>query len=103
MEQVNVAMIPAVLAGIVKQLEAIDGWLTQNLHIWVRMQTRHILQKARMRYPKSAILAKFWWNGKSALPLRRETKKHHETDTIILQTARRFRQILLDASADGVF
>ena len=24
----NVAMIPAVLAGIVKQLEAIDGWLT---------------------------------------------------------------------------
>jgi len=28
MEQVNVAMIPAVLAGIVKQLEAIDGWLT---------------------------------------------------------------------------
>lgn len=30
-------------------------------------------------------------------------KKHHETDTIILQTARRFRQILLDASADGVF
>ena len=32
---------------------------------------------------KSAILAKFWWNGKSALPLRRETKKHYETDTII--------------------
>ena len=28
MEQINVAMIPAVLAGIVKQLEAIDGWLT---------------------------------------------------------------------------
>ena len=56
-----------------------------------------------MRYPKSAILAKFWWNGKSALHLRRETKKHHETDTIILQTARRFRQLLLDASADGVF
>ena len=27
MEQINVAMIPAVLAGIVKQLEAIDGWL----------------------------------------------------------------------------
>ena len=28
MEQINVAMISAVLAGIVKQLEAIDGWLT---------------------------------------------------------------------------
>ena len=28
MEQINVAMIPAVLAGIVNQLEAIDGWLT---------------------------------------------------------------------------
>ena len=28
MEKINVAMIPAVLAGIVKQLEAIDGWLT---------------------------------------------------------------------------
>ena len=28
MEQINVAMIPAVLACIVKQLEAIDGWLT---------------------------------------------------------------------------
>ena len=27
MEQINVAMIPAVLAGIVNQLEAIDGWL----------------------------------------------------------------------------
>ena len=27
-EQINVAMIPAVLAGIVKQLEAIDDWLT---------------------------------------------------------------------------
>ena len=52
---------------------------------------------------KSAILAKCWRNGKSALLLRRETKKHHETDTIILQTARRFRQLLLDASADGVF
>ena len=28
MEQINVAQIPAVLAGIVNQLEAIDGWLT---------------------------------------------------------------------------
>ena len=28
MEQINVAMIPAVLAGIVKQLGAIDAWLT---------------------------------------------------------------------------
>ena len=56
-----------------------------------------------MRYPKSAILAKCWRNGNSALHLRRETKKYHETDTIILQTARRIRQLLLDASADGVF
>lgn len=31
MEQINVAMIPAVLAGIVKQLEAIDGWLTLKI------------------------------------------------------------------------
>ena len=28
MKQINVAMIPEVLAGIVKQLEVIDGWLT---------------------------------------------------------------------------
>ena len=39
--------------------------------------------QARHSTGKSAILAKFWWNGKSALPLRRETKKHYETDTII--------------------
>lgn len=39
--------------------------------------------QARHSTGKSAILAKFWWNGKSALLLRRETKKHHETDTII--------------------
>ena len=59
--------------------------------------------QARHSTGKSAILAKCWRNGKSALLLRRETKNHHETDTIILQTARRFRQLLLDASADGVF
>ena len=28
MKQINVAMIPEVLAGIVKQLEVIDGWLS---------------------------------------------------------------------------
>ena len=28
MKQINVALIPEVLAGIVKQLEVIDGWLT---------------------------------------------------------------------------
>lgn len=28
MEQINVAMIPEVLAGIVRQLEVIDQWLT---------------------------------------------------------------------------
>ena len=59
--------------------------------------------QARHSTGKSAILAKFWWNGKSALPLRRETKKHYETDTIILSSVRRNRHSMLDASADGVF